>query len=216
MLPACQIEMRNKMENKNKRTKTLIVMIIAILIMTLGVTTAYLSDMSEAVVNTFDPNKVTIDLTETGDGQYEIIPGTEQDKDPKVEVNATVDSFIYVVVTDTANTEEKTLVNYSVIDGIDGWQLLDKSKLNALDVNGDGTIDLELDDTMQVYYKAVSASDEQQEFYILKDNKVRYDSSLTNEDMPSETVKLSFNAYAIQQQPFADAIAAWNQSSSEE
>lgn len=210
------IETRMTMEINNKKTKTLVAGLLATLVMTLGVTTAYLSDISEEVVNSFDPNKVTVDLSETGDGEYEIIPGTEQDKDPKVEINASVDSYIYVVITDTANTEDKTLVNYEVRDGDEGWTLLDKSKLNALDIDGDGEIDLTLDETMQVYYKAVTASEEQQGFYILKDNKVSYDSSLKNEDMPDEEVQLTFKAYAIQQKSFADAIAAWNQSSTEE
>lgn len=45
---------------------------------------------------------------------------------------------------------------------------------------------------------------------MLKDNKVFYDGSLTNEEMPSDDVTLSFKAEAIQKEGFADVTTAYN------
>ena len=68
--------------------------------------------------DSFKTNNVLVDLTETGDHQYNIIPGTEEIKDPKVTVNNTVDSYVYAIVTDNL----EGLVNYTIENG---WNLLD-------------------------------------------------------------------------------------------
>ena len=113
-----------------------------------GGTYAYLQGVSEEKVNTFNANQVTVELEETEGPNYDIIPGTSQEKDPKVTVNATVDAYVFVEVTD--NTDG--LVNYAIEDG---WIAL-----------GDAY--------PGVYYRNVNASEEAQEFYVLKDNTVSY------------------------------------------
>ncbi len=164
-----------------------------------GGTVAYLQGQTKDVVNEFKTNKVMVSLTESGadpntgvNNTYEIIPGTEAAKDPKVTVDNTVAAYVYVRVTD--DTQE--LVGYEIADD---WNLLE------------GFTD--------VYYREVpakaSASDADAEFAVLKDNKVYYDAALENSDMLSadgnlkDGIKLSFKAFAIQKTPFEDPMLAY-------
>ncbi len=158
-----------------------------------GGTFAYLQGTTEDVVNTFQTNKVLVELTETGmDANrtkgYSIIPGDSAEKDPKVTVDNTVDSYVYVEVTDTT----EGLVTYAIAEG---WTLLD------------GYTD--------VYYREVAADAEEKDFYVLKDNTVSYDAALENSDMLDakgnlkDGIQLSFKAMAIQKEGFADAAAAY-------
>ncbi len=67
-----------------------------------------------------------------------------------------------------------------------------------------------------VYYREVKSSNEKQEFYVLKDNKVTYDAALGNSDMMEgdalkDGVALTFKAHAIQSEPFANAVDAYKQ-----
>ena len=155
-----------------------------------GGTYAYLQGVSDDVVNTFNANQVTVELEETKGPNYDIIPGTSQEKDPKVTVNNTVDAYVFVEVTD--NTDG--LVDYAIEDG---W--------NALGDAYPG-----------VYYREVAANADVKEFNVLKGNTVSYDAALTNENMLDENgelkdgLELTFKAYAIQAEPFANAVEAWN------
>ena len=174
-----------KINKKNLVTSGLAIL-LAVGLLIGGGTWSYLQSTSNNVDNTFDTNKVKVDLTESGDGKYDIIPGTSQDKDPKVTVENSVDAYVYVEVTD--KTQE--LVTYEIADG---WE-----KLAGYE---------------NVYYREVSANEDTNVFSVLKDDKVSYDASITNEDMKNiedtENIKLSFKAYAIQKAPFNDAVKAY-------
>ncbi len=143
-----------------------------------GGTLAYLRAESDTVVNDFKANQVDVSLTETGDGQYNIIPGTSETKDPKVTVNTTVPAYVFVEVTDTTDG----LVRW---EPADGW-----SKLTGF--------------ANTVYYRSVDASEEAQVFSIIKDDTVYYDAALENSNMLDEDgtlktgLELTFKAYAIQ------------------
>lgn len=153
-----------------------------------GGTFAYFQSQTQDVKNEFKTEQVNVEISETP-REYDIIPGTEQDKDPKLTITNTVDSFLFVKVTD----KTYGLVTYTIADG---W-----TKLDGYD---------------DVYYRKVTADfdDEgnvkSQEFDILKDNKVSYDKSLVNEDMLDgegnlrTDVALSFEGFAIQARPFTD------------
>ncbi len=153
-----------------------------------GGTFAYLQSESGDVVNEFKTNKVQVSLEETYSNQYDIIPGTEQDKDPAVTVDNTVDAYVYVRISDNTGG----LVGYTVADG---W--------------------LPLRGVADVYYRRVAADAENKTFYVLQDNKVYYSAELDNGDMldESEALKtgldLTFKAYAVQCEPFASALSAW-------
>lgn len=188
---------------KERKRKLLLAGISTALIgvMTMAGTFAYFQDSSEEVVNTFNGNSVDVALTETDASgnkevtersDFNIIPGTSEKKDPKVTVTATLDSYVFVKVTGTAVDSEKTLVEYEIAEG---W-----NKLEGYE---------------NVYYREVKEEDNDeggsQTFHVLKDDKVSYPATLTNEDMPEEgkTVTLSFKASAIQADGFADALAAY-------
>lgn len=179
------------MEQKNKKkilTGALAAALAAILLIG-GGTFAYLQDETEETVNNFKTNQVTVDLDESTGNEYNIIPGTSQEKDPKVTVNNTVDAYVYVKVTD--NTQG--LVEYEIADG---W-----TKLEGFD---------------DIYYREVPADSDIKEFYVLKDNTVIYDPAILNSDMVDENgvlkddVFLSFNAYAVQKEPFTSERDAYH------
>ena len=153
-----------------------------------GGTFAYLQGESENVVNNFKTNQVNVSISETGDRQYNIVPGTSEYKDPKVTVNNTVDAYVFVEVTDTT----EGLVDYEIAEG---WQRLTGYK--------------------NIYYRIVNGDAEQKDFYILKNNRVTYDAGLKNSDMLKdgqlkENIELSFRAYAVQKEGFDTAENAWN------
>ena len=185
--------MGKKLNKKNIITGSVAVSLAAMMLIG-GGTFAYLKDNAPAVKNNFNTNAVLVDLEETTGNGYNIIPGTAQDKNPKVSVTNTVDAWVYAIVED--NTE--SLVDYAIADG---WQKLDGWNLG----------------NTKVYYRSVSANDDVKEFPVLKDNKVSYDKALENSDMidADGTLKaglnLTFTAYAIQQEGFADAKTAFEE-----
>ena len=174
---------KSERSKKSKVLTSVAAVVLAVSMIIGGGTYAYLEAESDDVVNKFNTEQVTVALDETGDKEYDIIPGTSEDKDPKVTVTNSVDAYVYVTVEDTT----QGLVDYEIADG---W--------------------LPLDGYENVYYREVAAGEEPQEFYVLKDNKVSYDAALTNANMEGkEDLKLTFKAYAIQKAPFNEPVAAW-------
>ena len=174
---------KSERSKKSKVLTSVAAVVLAVSMIIGGGTYAYLEAESDDVVNKFNTEQVTVALDETGDKEYDIIPGTSEDKDPKVTVTNSVDAYVYVTVEDTT----QGLVDYEIADG---W--------------------LPLDGYENVYYREVAAGEEPQEFYVLKDNKVSYDAALENKDMEGkEDLKLTFKAYAIQKAPFNEPVAAW-------
>lgn len=173
---------------KKKIMTTSLAVALAVILLIGGGTFAYLQSSTEDVSNKFNANKVMVDLAETTGSDYDIVPGSEQEKDPTVTVDATVDSYVYVEVKDTT----KGLVGYEIADG---W--------------------LKLEGYDNVYYREVSKTDDTQSFPVLKDNKVTYDAALENSDLTTASGKLrtgidlTFKARAIQKEGFADAKAAY-------
>ncbi len=146
-----------------------------------GGTFAYLQSSTGDVVNEFNANQVAVELIETTGGNYEIIPGTSQTKDPTVTVDNSIDAYVFVRVNDTTDG----LVTYEIESG---WTLLDGYT--------------------NVYYREVTADAANKEFAVLEGNTVFYDASLENSDMLDaygnlkDGIDLAFKAYAIQKQPF--------------
>ena len=174
---------KSERSKKSKVLTSVAAVVLAVSMIIGGGTYAYLEAESDDVVNKFNTEQVTVALDETGDKEYDIIPGTSEAKDPKVTVTNSVDAYVYVTVEDTT----QGLVDYEIADG---W--------------------LPLDGYENVYYREVAAGEEPQEFYVLKDNKVSYDAALENKDMEGkEDLKLTFKAYAIQKAPFNEPVAAW-------
>lgn len=154
-----------------------------------GGTFAYLKGETDPITNSFRTNQVQVSLEETTGNEYNIIPGTTQRKDPKVTVNNTVDAYVFVEVADAT----EGLVRYAIADG---W--------------------IQLDGVPNVYYRFVSAAQDVKEFSVLANDEVRYSKALENDDMTDGSgslkrdINLTFNAVAIQAEPFADAKEAYN------
>ena len=177
------------MQTKKKKLLTTgLAVALAALLLIGGGTFAYLQSTSDDVANNFKTNQVQVDLKETGDGQYNIIPGTSETKDPKVTVENTVDAYVFVEVTDTT----EGLVTYDIAEG---W-----TKLDGYD---------------DVYYRAVAKDATDKDFSVLKDDKVTYSAALENSDMLDKDgnlkngISLTFKAIAIQKEGFNDAVAAY-------
>lgn len=157
-----------------------------------GATFAWLTAKSDTVVNTFTYGDINITLEETTGSDYKIIPGVDIGKDPKVTVKAGSEACWLFVKVEEEGTFVADKVTYSIADG---WTKGDGTKIPA-----------------NVYYREVAANDANQEFPVLKDNKITVSDTLTKIDISgilTTTPKLSITAYAIQKDGMTDAAAAW-------
>lgn len=175
--------------NKKNIAITGVAVSLAAVMLVGGGTFAYLKGETDPITNSFRTNQVQVSLEETTGNEYNIIPGTTQRKDPKVTVNNTVDAYVFVEITD----ETDNLVDYAIADG---WMPL----------NG----------VPNVYYRLVSAAQDVKEFSVLANDEVRYSKALENHDMTDGSgslkrdINLTFNAVAIQAEPFANEEEAYN------
>ena len=176
-----------KLNKKNVIVGGVAVSLAAIMLVG-GGTFAYLKGETDPITNSFRTNQVQVSLEETTGNEYNIIPGTTQRKDPKVTVNNTVDAYVFVEVADAT----EGLVGYAIADG---W--------------------IPLDGVPNVYYRLVSAAQDVKEFSVLANDEVRYSKALENHDMTDGSgslkrdINLTFNAVAIQAEPFANEEEAY-------
>lgn len=78
--------------NKSKKVlASVLAVVLAFAMLIGGGTYAYLQSSTEDVKNTLSTNSVEVKLAEKTGKEYNIIPGMEQAKDPKVTVSNTVD-----------------------------------------------------------------------------------------------------------------------------
>lgn len=157
-----------------------------------GATFAWLTATSDTVTNTFTYGDINITLEENTGSDYKIIPGVNIEKDPLVTVKAGSEACWLFVKVDEEGTFVADKVTYSIADG---W------------TKGDGT-----SIPANVYYREVAANDANQEFPVLKDNKITVSDTLTKIDISgilTTTPKLSITAYAIQKDGMDTAAEAW-------
>lgn len=160
---------------------------------------AYLKGQADKV-NEFTTNKVELTISET-DNTYNIIPGTDQEKDPLVNVDYTLDSFVFLKVTDTTKLDNKDydLVTYDIIG--------DWIELEELETNSNERIFYQ-----KIKHEGNAGEIEHKDLQVLVNNEVTYLSAIVNDDMKNgdnlkTDVKLAFNAIAIQAVPFIDEDA---------
>ena len=181
-------------------------LVVAMLAVTLligcaiGGTVAWLTANTAPVVNTFTYGDINITLTETTGSDYKIIPGVDISKDPKVTVvGGSEDCWLFVKVKadnwPTFAKENETLKVAYAIDN--GW------------TQGDGT-----NIPSDVYYRSVTASNTDQVFGVLSGDKITVSDELTKAEIndlngAAKTPKLTFTAYAVQQDGIADVATAW-------
>lgn len=176
--------MKNHANRRSVGMKTFVAMLALVLVIgcAVGGTVAWLTAQTDSVVNTFTYGDINIDLKETKPvkNQAKIIPGVDIEKDPKVTVKANSEACWLFVEVKEEGTFVADKVTYSIAAG---W------------TPGNGT-----DIPKNVYYREVDAATTDQEFNVLKDNKVTVSENLTKEDIKNITTpsKLTFTAYASQ------------------
>ena len=200
---------------REKGKVTVLVLLMLVLGCGIGSTLAYFRAEVQPVTNTFTVGKVDIELTETWNTdsdadqlldawQVNLVPGTEQEKDPMVTVGAgSVNCWVFVTLEESTNFGD--YIDYS-LQGT-GWFELQDSGNQHVTVDSTGA---------KVYYREVKSSDEEQTFAVLKDNKVKIKANVTEKmlkNLKKETdyPKLTVNAYAVQKYGFNTAYDAWNE-----
>ena len=186
------------MKNIKSKLFITIISILSVCSFLIGTSVAWLSSKTEEVINTFTYGDINIKIeeTDTGDNdnneytnEYKMLPGKELTKDPKITVlKNSEDSYLFVSINKSQNFD-----NFMTYELVEGWTL----------VPG----------TNNVYYKEVSKKDTDQEFNIIKDNKVKVKETVTKA-MLNELDKngltnyptLSFIAYAVQRDSNIEAI----------
>lgn len=178
----------------------------------IGGTLAWLTSKSDSLVNTFTIGNVKIELTEKAGGKdhkFKVTPGVPVAKDPKVTVTAGSEAcWVFVEIQESENWPDGLTYEPAA-----GWTPLTSEA--------------------GVYYRDVASdSIQNQDFYVLAgptnedtnlteeqekelaNGMVRVDEDITSLDA---NTKLTFTAYAIQQEGFNDskkldsenAAAAW-------
>ena len=174
---------------KKKLTVSLAVLAL-VACMTAGATLAWLTAKTSSVTNTFTYGDINIELKETTGESYKMVPGNTIAKDPKVTVKANSEAcWLFVKVEKSTNFDE--FMTYGIADG---W-----TKLDGVD---------------GVYYREVTSSTTDTEYYVLSGNLVTVKDSVTKEQFNSLTSTtmptLTFTAYACQKDNVDSAADAWN------
>lgn len=200
-----------------KKIIALVAALVLVLAIGIGGTLAYLTSTA-TVTNTFTIGKVKITLVEhkydanypdqmattsqnpygeeVSENSYTLIPGQTYFKDPTVKVeDDSEDCYLFVKLdvknnkTDGENSID--IVQYEAFTD-EGW------------IQGTGTGESGNGVPDNVWYRTVKQSDSTKSWKLLKDNKVKINDELTNDNMPSTDSKptLKFTAYAIQKAGF--------------
>lgn len=178
--------------------KKLITAIIALslaLCCLIGVTLAYLVDSTGTIENVFNPQNISVDLTETV-RTYNMVPGITLDKNPTVAIDTDVACYVFVEITETGSVTIDN-VNYTFDEFLtyavdSGWSILNTVTETA---NANETY---------VFYRIVAAGTNTT-YKVLDGDKVTVNETVTKKMMDAlETAgsdnypKLTFQAYATQ------------------
>lgn len=209
--------MSNGKYSKRKSGKAIVALVALVMILAIGIggTLAYLTDSKE-VTNTFvvgDIGELKLeekDSTSKVDGKYLIVPGVDITKDPKVsyapdakagEVDVPV--YVFVQVTDNGWTKTDDANTYQVL-------LNDSTPVMSWTV-ADGWALLEGEE--HVYFKALAKGQKIENVSVINGDTIHVeDTEITKDNIATianSANNLSFKAYVIQQNSFADAAAAW-------
>lgn len=192
-----------------KNMKKILVLALAALLLvavSVGGTVAYLTSTPDAVENTFTAANIEITLSETpnddkdidGDGiknewVAQLIPGKKYVKDPLVKVDTTkttVPIYVYFQIDNAA----VDYVDFNL--NLTGWTAVD-GKTNVYYRAWDPTTDAS--DYQWYLLKGDGAADYKNGFVTIKNLTADKTSTVT------DAVKMTFKAYAIQQEGFSPA-----------
>lgn len=175
--------------------KKSLALLLAIAIVVVGVvagTVAWLTDKTPSVTNTFTTSNINIELKETKN-HFQMIPGWDIEKDPKVTVKADSEAcYLFVKLEKSDNFD--TFMTYEMADG---WEPLPEAP--------------------GVYYCKVAAATADTTFEVLKGNQVSVKGEVTKAQMNGLTEDtyptLTVTAYASQLNKNAttefEPAAAW-------
>ena len=160
-----------------KKSLALLLAIALVVVGAVAGTVAWLTDKTPSVTNTFTTSDINIELKETKNN-FQMIPGWNIEKDPKVTVKAGSEAcYLFVKLEKSADFD--TFMTYEMADG---WEALP---------GNDG-----------VYYREVAAATADTTFEVLKDNQVTVKDTVTKEQMNALTADtyptLTVTAYASQ------------------
>lgn len=160
--------------------KKSLALLLAIALVVVGVvagTVAWLTDQTPSVTNTFTTSDINIELKETKNN-FQMIPGWNIEKDPKVTVKADSEAC-YLFVKLEKSTNFDTFMTYEMADG---WEALPEAP--------------------GVYYREVAAATADTTFEVLKGNQVTVKGTVTKAQMNDLTADtyptLTVTAYASQ------------------
>ena len=160
---------------------------LAVLVIGIGTTIAYLIALSPSVNNVFTIGTVEITLSETTGNKYVMAPGVTLRKDPTITVKGGNDEcWLFVKVEKDVQLE--SFCTYAISDG---W--------------------LPLDGYDGVYYQIVDKSNSDRKFSILKDNQVLVKDTVTEEQLNAiSALDFKFTAGAVQCFGFDSPNDAWH------
>lgn len=179
------------------RKKKLIITITAAVLMLLvsvGLTLAYIVTSSQPVINTFTVGNVAISLSETTGDTYPLLPGITLEKDPTLTVHTGSEAcWVFFTIDEPADLPH--FISYEIAEG---WTLLEEGHTN-------------------VYYRQVNATYKDESFPLIKDDTVQVYDTVTEEDLAGlhEQKILNFTGYAIQRNGMTTVHDAWHQLSEE-
>ena len=162
-----------------KKSLALLLAIAIVVVGAVAGTVAWLTDRTPSVTNTFTTSDINIELKETKNN-FQMIPGWNIEKDPKVTVKAGSEAcYLFVKLQKSANFD--TFMTYAMAKG---WTALP--------------------DTTDVYYREVAAATADTTFEVLQGNQVSVKGEVTKTQMNAltETTNptLTVTAYASQLQ----------------
>jgi predicted ribosomally synthesized peptide with SipW-like signal peptide len=198
---------RGKFERTGSKALAMILAVILVLGSVIGGTMAWLIDTTDEVKNTFTYGDINLDLDETdtelddddddNTNEYEMIPGNDIVKDPKITVKAeSMACWLFVKLEKSANFDD--FMEYEIADG---WTQLKDAQGNY--VPG-------------VYFREVGEVGEQDVVYhVIKNDEVKVKETVTKEMLnalnPEGKVAtyptLTVTGYAVQRVGFEPEIS---------
>lgn len=180
-------------KQRNRRIALTVCLLLAVCLVTVGGTLAWLVDSTSEVKNTFTTAGIGVTLTETfntdsdGDNvndkwQAQMIPGYSYTKDPKVKVSTnSVDCYLFVKFKETNNPS--TYLTYtSTLTAANGW-------------TQGGDVDI----PANVWYRKVMTSDTTWSWELLSGNTISVKDTVTKDNMATAaSATLTYTAYASQ------------------
>lgn len=205
--------MTKKTRAKARRVLFTLSLVLVVAFAAVGGTIAWLQDSTLTIQNTFTPTGINIELIETpnvdtnDDGKpdawtAELVPGKVYKKDPVVKVvredvkdekgnlvlrGTDVDVYLFVKFEEEGSPSTYLSYTSTLTAENSGWT--------------------KVENTDNVYYRTVLATDNNPEWHLLDGDKVTVKSTLTKEDMikvPND-VYLKYTAYAIQKDNLTDS-----------